>query len=463
LDAERLRRLRSRVQQLAAETQAALARGEEPPPLDPDAAVCCCKLPRDAHGGSGHRGSAKNPQTGERLCLRYRADQLEVEARRAYASLTSTYADDLRAFERLEAAAHVRGKARRGDGTSVRPSDLGTCRRKVSARILQPEGLHTNITDGRPRRQGSVVHRDRRSIVAALYPWRQTEVPFRLPGLPNTFFADEYDPVTGDVFETKTAGQWQWDRTNEHGAAEHWIDQALLGAFGLEQAGRPVGRVRIVVVQRADGHDLEFPITWDDHARAAARDAIGRLLALQVAVVQQRQMLPRDRTGPSTDPICARYCEFRDWCWNLPRARELGVSGESLDVLGEQPADEQILWALQQVYERRGARKAAQAAEDEARSWLTGRTPAVYTAADGFDYVLAAGAAGRPQYSKWREEVLAEAEKPEHLRRPPGDIPVPKGDGGDLTVRRRVHREPKRSRAQQAAATVEQPAETGAA
>lgn len=205
----------------------------------------------------------------------------------------------------------------------------------------------------------------------ALHPWRLYEQPVVLPGLDRPSHYDEYDPITGTLYDFKTAGDWQWAQVGEHGPSEQVWDQVQLYSLALTMADQVVREVRIIYFERKSGLDEEFSRPYDE---AAARRALARLTAVATALDVGAQ-LPRDRSGPTTDPICRRFCPARIHCWNMTEAEQAGRSPESFTLIKDR---DDIEWALTEYDRHRSAKSAAAKQQEIAAALLDGIPPGPY-------------------------------------------------------------------------------------
>lgn len=335
-------------------------------PIGPDPATCRCGAARWEHNGAAWGGRCA--RTG---CGKYRLDEATRIASAAAEHIFDTVHADLARYEQEQRARRARRAPQARRGWSVRFSDVGECPRRIYYRNLPPDDLYTNITDGRAARTGTVLHDGVAARRRALYPWREYDMPVTLPGLDGHGLVDEYDPVTGVLRDLKTLGEWKWEQYGVHGVAVDALEQTLLYALAVERAGAVVTAVVIDAFRRANGESEALSYPWDDHARAAARAVYSRLIEYASALDVGAE-LPRGRSGPSTDPICARFCQFRDYCWNLPAATARGRSPESYTHLGPDPADEAVEAAIRAHIGAKAARAEAERAAKEASTVLEG-------------------------------------------------------------------------------------------
>lgn len=391
------------------------------PPVGPSVEPCVCGAPRWAHTGRARTGRCAD--TG---CARYRRDLVDALVERALTGRAASFGDDLKRFETAQRAKRVR----RAEGTlGIGPSDTANCPKAIEFRERPPEDFVRAPEDKRPARIGAMIHRDWITVDRALYPWRLHEYPVPIPGLdsPN-IKVDRYDPITGDVDDAKTAGDWMWNHVGVDGPDEEVWEQVLLYAYGLATLGFPVRRVRLIYIKRDNGHDEVFTRPYDE---AAALKALNRLLGYAMTL-DAGGSLPRSRSGPSTDPIC-RGCFARVTCWNMTRAEALGRSPESLTVLGEDIDPAEVEWTLVSYDEARGRESVGKADKAKAKALLDGVPLGQYG-----EWYLGETAGGRKVDHKGRVEQLeAYYDLPDGERPPLTDLLYPKtATAGSISVNR---------------------------
>ncbi|WP_327074450.1 hypothetical protein OG196_31920 [Kitasatospora purpeofusca] len=326
--------------------------------IGPSLLPCRCGAPRYVH-----RGRKRSGGHAPSNCVRYRRDPADVLLERARAAADQSLSDDLAAYER--ARRRTRRTAKPKGHWSIGASDTTSCRRAIWYRENPPPGYTPAPTDRRAATAGTLIHDSVAARRRALYPWRRYEQRVTLPGLDRPSRYDEYDPVTGVLYDFKTAGDWQWARVGENGPAEEVWDQAQLYALALVLAGDVVHEVRIIYFERKSGADEEFARPYDEDA---ARRALARLTSIATALDLGTE-LPRDRSGPTNDPICRRYCPARIACWNMAAAQSAGRSPESYTLIGDR-AD--IEWALAEYDRHRTAKSDAEKAQTAAKTLLDG-------------------------------------------------------------------------------------------
>jgi CRISPR/Cas system-associated exonuclease Cas4 (RecB family) len=364
---------------------------------DPDTAVCVCGATRPDHSTAA--------------CSEFRVDPAWELARRAAAADESDPLADIAAHSEIQRAGRL------GNGWGVGPSDYGTCRRAIEYRERPPAGYEPLPEDTRKADLGTAFHTGLTAARRALYPWRMYGMQVYLRGLDRPGEIDEYDPVTGTVTDWKTAGDWTWDRVRTGPRPDH-KGQVQIYAIALHRQGYEVRRCRILYVHRATGAAEYFEWDFDPADDEPVRWLMNVLTMLDLGIE-----LPRDRSGPSTDPICRR-CPARAHCWNIPEALVADRSPESYTLLGPDPDDPTIAWAARRLYEANEAYKAAEAAREQAKALLQGVRPGVVNDGQGPLEIYRGVSYGRPDYRGAYERALELMRLPEHLR--PAELPPPR-------------------------------------
>ncbi|MFB8235520.1 hypothetical protein ACFC58_03120 [Kitasatospora purpeofusca] len=325
--------------------------------VGPSFLPCRCGAPRHVH--RGRKRSGGHPPTG---CARYRRDPADTLLERARDAASHSLGDDLATYERTR---RTRRPAKPKGHWSIGASDATSCRRAIGYRENPPPGYTPAPTDRRAATAGILIHDSVAARRRALYPWRRYEQRVTLPGLDRPSRYDEYDPVTGILYDFKTAGDWQWARVGVNGPAEEVWDQVQLYALAVTLAGDVVHEVRIIYFERKSGAAEEFSRPYDE---AVARRALARLTAIATALDLGVE-LPRDRSGPTNDPICRRFCPARIDCWSMTQAASAGRSPESYTLV-QNRAD--IEWALAEYDRQRTAKSDADRAQAQAKTLLDG-------------------------------------------------------------------------------------------
>ncbi len=378
---------------------ATVAAGEVPDVAD---VPCVCKAPRLEHAGPTHAGGTAS--TG---CVRYREDQLLGMVARAHAARDHGFADTMRVYDRIS-----RTKAtRKAPGeVSVRPSDVYGCRHQVQLRENPPEDLYRSETDKRAAWMGGIIHDELGRRRKLAYPWRMFEQPVRLPGSDREYRYDEYDPLTATLYEYKTAGDWRWEKVGEGlpGWDKKWLAQGMVYARSLREQGWPVDRVVIVVLRRENGEDEEFGYDYDEAVAVEALDWIADV-ALHI---ENDLELPRDELGPETSIMCAKLCEFRDYCWSIPQAEATGHTPESLTFLLTSPEEAEIVAQLDELVTLAESRLHIERQEKALKAKLKNLLIRPY----GGEFLPVPGGTSSTDYTSWAEEVRLWAALPPWVR-----------------------------------------------
>lgn len=345
----------------------------------PDQVPCICGAARADHGGA--TASGKCAATG---CRAYRADaDIRLAAVAALAD-GRTLRDDLRAYDQWERAR----LPRKAKGTiSVRPSDIGGCDREVWYRELghEIEGYVPAPTSKGQATAGAIIHEEIMRRRSALYPHRmlgdRKGFELYLPGNERPSKYDEYDPITGVLWSLKTAGDWRWEKVGQNGPEEYvWDqDQAYAFALNLKYPELPVRKIVVQYVHRENTDKAEAFERPYDEARAQAVLAQMQALAMQLELRIEPE---RQRSGPSTDPLCG-FCPARNHCWNIEAAAEAGRSPESYTVLGLDPDDAIVNELGLALVDAREKKNAAKKVEDELKALLDGVELKAYADIEG--------------------------------------------------------------------------------
>lgn len=344
-------------------------------PYGPRTHPCVCRAGIHAHAGASNSGGCK--ATG---CKRYRADHGYELAYKALDAQRTTLGHALRAADDLERAAHYKANPRQPGEWSIGASDTSTCPRKIQYRNAPPEDMVYAPEDKREARMGTIIHTEVTRKMRMLYPWREFAGKVQIPGLDRESEFDSYDPVTGELEDYKTAGDWRWDVLGDEGPTQDVWEQVMLYAMAVIAAGRPVHTVRVSYIKRCNGHDETFVRDYDE---VMAKAALDRLLGYATSLDLGLD-LPRTGTGPGSDALCRR-CFARVHCWNMDTAAALGRSPESVTVLGTDPDDESIAWAVGEKVEAAKVRLDAQKAEDRAKALLDGLPAGRYGDFEGYE------------------------------------------------------------------------------
>jgi len=372
----------------------------------PDAIPCVCGADRAEHLGKAKAGAC--PATN---CKRYRPNEIMRLAVRAAAGAEATFHGDLREFSRRS-----RARMKRKTTISVRPSDVGACRRSVYYRETPPEDFVSDITNMGAAFMGGLIHEEFMRRRAVLYPWRlygdKRGNEVYLPGNERPYRYDEYDPITGRLTSIKTAGSWRWDKTGQDGADDKWWDQDHLYAMCLIALGYPVDEVEILVIERADGKSERFIEPYSaERAEAALRKLQALAISLEIGMVP-----PRDEAGPSTSGLC-RNCFARSNCWNIPQAEKRGVSPEFLTLMPADPEDEYIAAIAEELILAREAETSAKKRKEELMALLDGDLELRPYG----NYEPVPGKNSRKRWEDWAGKVGGLFHLPDAVR--PGELP----------------------------------------
>lgn len=220
--------------------------------------------------------------------------------------------DDSRARSGKTARAHAKGEF------GIGPSDLNACPKAVEFRENPPEGHVPIPLDKTAAWMGSLIDLALKRARRKRYPWRMFDVSIEIPGLSEPGEADEFDPIIGRVTDYKSAGRWKWDKYGAEGPPESEWEQLSTYALGLEERGYDVHELEVIAANRENG-------VMESHRRPynrrVALAAVAKLHAMDEALTAGRS-LPRTHDGPTTDPICARFCPHVKTCWNLDEVPE---------------------------------------------------------------------------------------------------------------------------------------------
>lgn len=372
---------------------------------------CVCKAGRHAHSGPGHTGGCPDTK-----CRRYRADLAWDLAYRALDAQQVDLGRALREADREARAKHYKDNPREPGQWSIGASDTSTCPKKIEYRNRPPEGMVRAPEDSREALMGTMIHDGVTERMRALYPWRDFGGKVTIPGLDRESEFDSYDPIIGELEDYKTAGDWRWDQVGDHGPEEDVWEQAMLYALALISAGRMVKTVKITYIKRANGHDESFVRPYDEHMAKAALDRLlGYATALDLGIE-----LPKTGKGPSLDPLCRR-CFAREDCWNTEAAQIAGRSPESYTILGAEPDDPTIVWAIEKKIEASRLTSEAKNAADEAKVLLEGVTPGRYADYEGY----ITGGGSPPDWKAHAGLLATYYDLPEDERPPLASIPEP--------------------------------------
>lgn len=248
-----------------------------------------------------------------------------------------------------------------------RVSDAGACRRQIWYRERPPAGYvpRTDISV-RAATLGQLIHKAAEKARRARYPWKRIEMQIDVPGLDKVGRIDEYDPVLGEVADTKSAGHGKWGKIGDAGPVDSMWRQLRIYGLVLYMLELPVKTLKIVAINRATGDEELF---FEDFDPATGQAALDDLVAIATAIEAGAEM-PRDGYGPA-DWRC-QWCPALNHCWNVARAEQLERSPVSLTLLGEKPADPAIVWAGLEEMRLRKLKNEAKAAHERAAELVEG-------------------------------------------------------------------------------------------
>lgn len=410
-------------------------------PYGPRANPCVCSCGQHAHSGKQATGRCQGSvwmagTIEDCTCSRYRPDPAWELAYRAVDTQFMKLGHQIRAADELERKAHSKSNPYTAGEWRLGPSDAATCRRAIWYKNMPPAGLKLDPSDGREARIGTIIHEGVVKRLQALYPWQMFEQKVKVRGLDRPGKYDRFDPVVCEVEDFKTAGDWAWDQVDDYGPFEGAWAQGFLYGLALHEAGQEVRTIRLTYLKRCNGHDQTFVEDFDvERAERYRQELLAIATALDIvhaemerslaenpkAAYDPGEALPRDRSGPSTDKICAR-CPFRSHCWNLKQAEDLGRSGESLTMLGATPEDEAIAEALQQNVEAKELYRDAEKAKDETATWFDGLEPGRY---GDFRLEMSQDYGSKPQYKQHVDELHQRILAGEPID--PETLEIPKG------------------------------------
>jgi hypothetical protein len=380
-------------------------------PYGPRTHPCVCRAGIHEHSGAARTGGCQ--RTG---CKRYRADAGYALAYQAIDAQRMTLGHALREADRIERRAHYTLNPRKPGEWSIGASDTSTCPKKIEYRNKPPEDFVRAPEDQREARMGTIIHAEVTRKMRALFPWREFAGKVTIPGLDRESEFDSYDPIVEELEDYKTAGDWRWDVLGDEGPSDEVWEQVMLYAYALEAIGRRVKTVRLSYIKRCNGHDETFVRDYDEQVAKAALDRLlGYATALDLGIE-----LPRTGLGPENDALCRR-CFARDHCWNTAAAAAAGRSPESYTILGAEPVDESVVWAIGEKVEQAKVRLDAEKAEKVAKTLLTGIEPGRYGDYEGYW----TGGGGGDDHKARAEQLEQFYDLPDDQRPPLESLPVP--------------------------------------
>lgn len=412
-------------------------------PIGPRRSPCVCGGERHEHAGRNRTGSCSRTR-----CRKYRAN---IAYDLAYKALDAQAADLWRTLhdaQRREREAHRKLYPKAPGHWSVGPSDTTTCAKAIEFRNRPPheyeddngvcavvwcreEADHDNHadplvlapTDDRAAIAGTMLHEQITEKMRVLYPWRKYKMRVRIKGLDREYEIDWYDPITGEVTDVKTVGKARWEMLRDGPDDDMWGQPALYG-LAAEDEGLPVRTLKLAIYNRDSGHDETHVRAYDRAFAEKYRDKLlGHVQALDLGIP-----LPRERSGPSTDVICARYCPFRITCWGMDKAEAVGQSPESYTIVGPGPhgqnpePDPSVVWAIEQKVAASEATSAAKKLTDQSKALLEGIEPGRYGEFEGY---LVPTPGGTEDHKADAAQLRQFYDMPENLRPPLEALPVP--------------------------------------
>lgn len=375
---------------------------------------CACGMPKTAHAGESHTGGI----TIDRSCRRYRRDERHALIEKALIGRERTFRQDAHEYDRMTNQHEKRRRAPKEEGAwHVGPSDRSACRKAIEYRERPPEGYVPAPTDKQAAHMGSIVHEGFRRRRKALYPWRVFEQDVVVPGLDRPGRFDEYDEIIARVVDCKTAGKWKWEQVGKHGVPTEERQQAMIYAKALREMGKPVDEVEIIYINRENGTPESFLFPYSEQD---ANDGLTWLRQV-IETLDLGMPLPRDREGPSTDPICARYCPARRHCWNMDEAEDRGASPEHVTLIRHDP---DVEFALLRYDDAREAEGAAKREKERQKALLEGAEHGQYGV---MIYGHSGGRAGEPvlDVEKRIEQLETFYDLPPDQRPPLADLKPP--------------------------------------
>ncbi len=392
-------------------------------PYGPRLHPCVCGAGQHAHQGPGATG--KCPATG---CKRYRADLAWELAYQAADAAREDLGTALRKADR------ILGEKRRKENPvlpgqwRVGVSDTDTCRRAIWYRNLPPVDYQPAWEDKREAMVGTIIHEGAEARMRIVYPWREFEQDVTVPGLDRASRFDWYDPVVCTAGDTKTAGDWRWDKLGAEGPDEDTWGKVQCYGLALEEEGKPVHTVRLDYLKRSNGHDETFERPYDRATAEKYRDRlVGHASNLDILATVpddgalRDALMPRDGDGPVRDALCKR-CPARNHCWNIEAAETVGRSPYSLTILGYDPVEEAAIEAaVRRKITAAEHEKAAKAELAEVKDLLQGVEPRRFGDVEGY---WTNGAAA-PNWKGYAEQLQQLFTLPEAVRPALDDIPLP--------------------------------------
>lgn len=363
---------------------------------------CVCGAGQYAHTGKRATGPCKATN-----CARYRPDRAWVLAYAALDAQDATLGDAMRAADAILYAKHRKARPSEPGKWRIGVSDVDTCPKAIEYRNRPPEDFVPDWEDKREALVGTIIHEGVEARMRLAYPWRLFEQWIEIPGLDRDGRYDWYDPIIAQVGDTKTAGDWRWDRVGEHGPDEDTWGKVMLYGLALEEQGYPVETVRLDYIKRANGHDEPFVRPYDRKVAERARDRLlGYATALDLGLP-----LERKGEGPDRDPLCKR-CFARSHCWSIEKARSVGRSPYSFTILGEDPETDAIAAAIGRMVAARTVARTAKDDQEREKDLLDGIEPGRYGDFEGY----AKGGGGGADWQRYAQMLADYYDMPEDER-----------------------------------------------
>lgn len=415
---------------------------------------CTCACGLHAHAGKQNTGACR---TDDCRCGRYREDTGWKLAYRALDAQNDSLMHSIREYSKQQRAQYLVENPRLPGEWSLGPSDTGTCRRSIWYRNMPPAGLVRAYSPDSEAVMGEIFHEEAVRRLQSLYPWQEFEQWIKVKGLDRRGRLDRWDPVTGEIEDIKTHGDYIANKVDDGGPLIEHLEQDALYGLSKEDEGYTVTSLKITYIERQTGRERPFSYPYDrefaETARQKLLDVAGALdlVAAETEALRKTSgdpdkwvdpddlgVLPRDRPGPSTDEICRR-CPFRRHCWNLDEAEDNGRSGESWTSLGADPevTAEATVWALKNARESADLSNLTEKQKKQAEAFLDGLKPGRY-GVNGEYTVYVQDHGNKPQYKAYADKLAEVAALPEDKRPHLDTIPVPKGDPSVKTHVRRT-------------------------
>jgi hypothetical protein len=354
------------VDQLAPEYRRAFVAGDAS--LEDRARCWHCAEARAAHGGAKHTGRCPSTVTATPYDTRYHTHPNARAAMIALAGadVTSAVAEARARSDAARSRSHNLTPGKWGIGAS----DTGSCPKQIEFRERPPIGYVPLPIDKRAAHVGAAIHEAWTADRRALFPWRKFSGRVHVPGLDRDSEYDEYDEIIGRLTDYKSAGEYMWRKV----AVEPWeshVDQAMIYAYSLVLKNCYVREVEILYIDRATGLEESFRMPYEESVALAALDVlVGHAMRLDAGLPLERKY-----KGPSTSPICRKYCPALEACWGVSAAQVRGRSPESHTLV---VTNEDAVLAVKRLSEASRAESEAKAARAEWRALVDGLEAGTY-------------------------------------------------------------------------------------